>query len=222
MLAFQTVQTIAALYLPSLNADIIDKGVAHAATPATSGATGGWSCCSSPLVQIAFAIAAVYFGAAAAMGFGRDVRSDLFHQVTGFSAREVNQLRCAVADHPHHQRRAAGADARADDLHAARRRADHRGRRRHHGAARGRRPLAAARWSACPMLLLIVGSTIRRMVPTFRAMQDRIDRVNHGAARADHRHPRRAGLRARARTRRSASARANDRPHRDRRCRPAA
>ena len=44
------------------------------------------------LVQVVFAIAAVYFGARAAMGFGRDVRHDLFHQVTGFSAQEVDQF----------------------------------------------------------------------------------------------------------------------------------
>ena len=39
-----------------------------------------------------FAIGAVYFGSQAAMGFGRDVRSGLFHQVTDFSAREVGQF----------------------------------------------------------------------------------------------------------------------------------
>ena len=41
------------------------------------------------LVQISFAISAVYFGAKVAMSFGRDVRNGLFHQVTDFSAREV-------------------------------------------------------------------------------------------------------------------------------------
>src|SRR5205807_8941973 len=41
------------------------------------------------LIQITFAVAAVYFGAKVAMGFGRDVRSALFHQVTDFSTREV-------------------------------------------------------------------------------------------------------------------------------------
>ena len=44
------------------------------------------------LVQVVFAVGAVYFGARAAMGFGRDVRGDLFHQVTDFSAREVDQF----------------------------------------------------------------------------------------------------------------------------------
>ena len=42
----------------------------------------------------------------------------IFHRVGAFSAREVGAVRRAVAHHPHHERRAAGADARADDLHA--------------------------------------------------------------------------------------------------------
>ena len=43
-------------------------------------------------IQVVFAIAAVYYGAQVAMGFGRDLRSLLFHQVTGFSAREVGSF----------------------------------------------------------------------------------------------------------------------------------
>ena len=44
------------------------------------------------LVQVVFAVIAVYFGSRAAMGFGRDCRDGLFHQVTDFSAREVNMF----------------------------------------------------------------------------------------------------------------------------------
>ena len=43
-------------------------------------------------VQVAFAIAATFYGARSAMGFGRDVRRDLFHTVMGYSAREVGQF----------------------------------------------------------------------------------------------------------------------------------
>ena len=50
-----------------------------------------------------------------------------------------------------------------------------------------------------PVLVISVGTVISRMVPQFRKMQDRIDAREPGPARADHRHPRRAGLRARAR-----------------------
>ena len=47
------------------------------------------------VVQIVFAAAAVWFGAQAAMGFGRDLRRDLFHQVTDYSAREVGRFGAA-------------------------------------------------------------------------------------------------------------------------------
>jgi ATP-binding cassette subfamily B protein len=87
VVALQLVSTIANLYLPSLNADIIDKGVAKGDT-AYIISTGGWMLAVT-LVQIACSIAAVYFGARAAMSFGRDVRSAIFHKVGTFSGREV-------------------------------------------------------------------------------------------------------------------------------------
>jgi ATP-binding cassette, subfamily B, multidrug efflux pump len=87
VLALQSVQAIASLYLPSLNADIIDKGV----IPGDTGYiwTAGGLMLGVTVIQIVFNVAAVYFGSKAAMGFGRDVRGDLFHTVTDFSAREV-------------------------------------------------------------------------------------------------------------------------------------
>jgi ATP-binding cassette subfamily B protein len=81
---------MANLYLPSLNADIIDKGVAKGDT-AYIISTGGWMLAVT-LVQIVCSIAAVYFGARAAMSFGRDVRSAIFHKVGTFSGREVAQF----------------------------------------------------------------------------------------------------------------------------------
>jgi ATP-binding cassette subfamily B multidrug efflux pump len=90
VVALQLVSTMANLYLPSLNADIIDKGVAKGDTGYIV-STGGWMLAVT-LVQIACATAAVYFGARAAMAFGRDVRSAIFHRVGTFSAREVNQF----------------------------------------------------------------------------------------------------------------------------------
>src|SRR3546814_7670896 len=41
------------------------------------------------VVQVVFSVAAVWFGAKVAMGFGRDLRASLFHHVVDFSAREV-------------------------------------------------------------------------------------------------------------------------------------
>jgi ATP-binding cassette subfamily B multidrug efflux pump len=90
VVALQLVATMASLYLPSLNADIIDKGVAKGDTGFIV-STGGWMLLVT-LAQIACSIAAVYFGARAAMAFGRDVRSAIFHRVGTFSAREVAQF----------------------------------------------------------------------------------------------------------------------------------
>src|ERR1700682_1859656 len=90
VVALQLVSTMASLYLPSLNADIIDKGVARGNTGYIL-STGGWMLVVT-LAQIACSVAAVYFGARAAMAFGRDVRSAVFHRVGTFSAREVNQI----------------------------------------------------------------------------------------------------------------------------------
>ncbi|HET6874206.1 MAG TPA: ABC transporter permease, partial [Acidimicrobiales bacterium] len=87
MVVLQAVQTTASLVLPTLNARIIDNGILkhnQGYIRSTGAVMVGFS-----LAQIVFAIAAVYLGAKVAMSFGRDVRSVMFHQVTGFSAREV-------------------------------------------------------------------------------------------------------------------------------------
>jgi ATP-binding cassette subfamily B protein len=87
VVALQLVATIAALLLPSLNADIIDNGVVLGDTGYIM-RMGGWMLAVS-LLQITCTIAAVYLGARSAMGFGRDVRSALFRRVASFSSREV-------------------------------------------------------------------------------------------------------------------------------------
>jgi ATP-binding cassette subfamily B protein len=86
----QFVGTMAALYLPSLNADIIDNGVAR-------GDTGyimhtGMVMLGVSFLQILCSAAAVYVGARTAMGFGRDLRAALFRRVGTFSSREVHQI----------------------------------------------------------------------------------------------------------------------------------
>ncbi|WP_433293917.1 ABC transporter ATP-binding protein [Pseudonocardia sp. CA-142604] len=90
VVVLQLIGTMASLYLPSLNADIIDQGIARGDTSYILG-TGGWMLVVT-LVQIACSVAAVYVGARTAMGFGRDVRAALFHRVGEFSAREVNRF----------------------------------------------------------------------------------------------------------------------------------
>ncbi|WP_114561300.1 ABC transporter ATP-binding protein [Desertihabitans aurantiacus] len=86
----QLVGTLASLYLPSLNAAIIDDGVARGDT-ALIWRTGGLMLAVS-LVQIVCSVLAVAVGANVAMKFGRDVRAAQFSQVLSYSARELNQL----------------------------------------------------------------------------------------------------------------------------------
>lgn len=86
----QLVQTLATLYLPTLNADLINHGVVE-------GDTGyilrvGGVMIGVTLVQIVCAAVAVYFGARIAMGVGRDIRSAVFDRVQTFSAREVGRF----------------------------------------------------------------------------------------------------------------------------------
>lgn len=87
VLALQLVGTIAALYLPSLNADIIDNGVVRGDTDYIVGV--GLIMLGVSLVQVMATIAAVYFGSRTAMGLGRDLRSAIFARVAEFSSREV-------------------------------------------------------------------------------------------------------------------------------------
>ena len=85
--ALQLVSTLASLYLPTVNAAIIDDGVA-AGNLRIIVELGGVMLAVSAL-QVLCAVGAVYFGSRAGMGFGRDLRSAIFNHVTGFSAEET-------------------------------------------------------------------------------------------------------------------------------------
>src|ERR1700748_2130351 len=79
-------QTIAALYLPTLNADIIDNGVVKGDTGYIL-RLGGFMLAVS-VAQIVCQIGALWLGARTAMAIGRDLRSGIFTQVQSYSARE--------------------------------------------------------------------------------------------------------------------------------------
>ncbi|MGW4690852.1 ABC transporter ATP-binding protein [Kitasatospora cineracea] len=90
LVLLQLVSTIGMLYLPTLNADIIDSGV-------LKGDTGyilrvGAVMVGVSLAQAGCSIGAVYYGARTAMSIGRDIRSAVFSRVQDFSARELNQF----------------------------------------------------------------------------------------------------------------------------------
>ncbi len=87
VVALQLVGTMASLYLPSLNADIIDNGVAQGDTDYI--VRIGTVMLAVSVVQIVCSVAAVWFGARTAMSFGRDLRAGIFQRVGSFSSREV-------------------------------------------------------------------------------------------------------------------------------------
>ena len=87
VIGLQLLGTIASLYLPSLNADIIDNGIARGDTGYIL-RTGIWMLIIS-LAQIACSIAATYCGSRTAMGLGRDLRGAIFRRVSDLSGREV-------------------------------------------------------------------------------------------------------------------------------------
>ena len=175
VLLLQTVQVVAALYLPSINRDIIDKGVA-------TGDTGyiwahGALMLAVSAIQLVFNVGAIYYGSRAAMEFGRDVRAALFHQVTNFSAREVNQLGPSslitrVTNDV--QQVQILVQMTCTLLVAAPITAVG-------GVIMALREDVALTWilaAAIPLLMLSVGSVIMRMVPTYRKVQERIDDIN--------------------------------------------
>jgi len=175
VVALQLVSTMASLYLPSLNADIIDKGVAKGDTGFIV-STGGWMLLVT-LAQIACSAAAVYFGARAAMAFGRDVRSAIFHRVGTFSGREVAQFGAPslITRNTNDVQQVqmlvlmtATLMVSAPIMCVG-------------GIIMALRQDVGLSWlmAVCiPVLVIAIGLIVVRMVPLFRAMQARIDVVN--------------------------------------------
>jgi ATP-binding cassette subfamily B multidrug efflux pump len=93
VMTLQLVSTLASLYLPTLNASIIDDGIANG-DAATIVRLGGVMLAVTGL-QVLCAVGAVYFGSRAGMGLGRDLRSAIFHHVITFSAHETARFGAA-------------------------------------------------------------------------------------------------------------------------------
>ena len=175
VVAFQAVQSIAGLYLPTVNADIIDNGVVKNDVPYIW--QMGGIMLAVTLVQITFSVGAVYYGSKVAMGFGRDVRRSLFHQVNDFSSREVAQfgapslitritndvqqvqmlvlMTCTLLLAAPFTTIGGVFLAMHQDL-----------------------GLSRILVVAMPVLAVTLAVIIMSMVPTFRLMQERIDRIN--------------------------------------------
>ena len=175
VVAFQAVQSIAGLYLPTVNADIIDNGVVKNDVPYIW--QMGGIMLGVTIVQITFSVGAVYFGSKVAMGFGPDVRRSLFHQVNDFSSREVAQfgapslitritndvqqvqmlvlMTCTLLLAAPFTTIGGVFLAMHQDL-----------------------GLSRILVVAMPVLAVTLAVIIMSMVPTFRLMQERIDRIN--------------------------------------------
>jgi ATP-binding cassette subfamily B multidrug efflux pump len=90
LVVLQLVQSLATLYLPTLNADIIDNGVVLGDTHYIL--RTGAVMLGVTVIQVLSSVGAVYFAARAAMVLGRDVRQAVFERVQNFSAREVGRF----------------------------------------------------------------------------------------------------------------------------------
>ncbi len=175
LVLLQLLQTSASLYLPTLNADIIDTGVVN-------GDTGyilrfGALMLGVSLVQLVCNVGAVYYGARTAAAFGRDVRAAVFDRVQSFSARELGQFGApslitrTTNDVQQVQMlvlmtftlmvsapiMCVGGIAMALSLDV---------------------PLSGVLLAVVPVLGIAVGAIVYKTRPLFRQMQDRLDTVN--------------------------------------------
>ncbi|HEX6969922.1 MAG TPA: ABC transporter ATP-binding protein [Micromonosporaceae bacterium] len=171
----QLVGTLASLYLPSLNADIIDRGIARGDTDYIL-RTGGWMLLVSG-AQIGCSVAAVYLGARTAMGFGRDLRSAVFRHAMSFSAREVAQFGAPslITRNTNDVQQVQMLVLMSCTMLVT------APIMAFGGVVMALREDVGLSWLmlvCVPVLILAVGSVIRRMTPQFRLMQTRIDTVN--------------------------------------------
>ena len=175
VVVFQAIQAVAGLYLPTLNSDIINNGIVKQDL-GYIWRIGGLMLVVT-ILQVGFSVIAVYFGSKVAMGFGRDVRRSLFHQVNDFSAREVAQfgapslitritndvqqvqmlvlMTCTLLLSAPFTSIGGVILAMQQDL-----------------------GLSRILMFSIPILAVLLGFIIGSMVPSFRKMQERIDRIN--------------------------------------------
>ena len=175
VLVLQFAEVMASLYLPTLNADIIDKGVA-------TGDTGyiwrmGAFMLGVSLAQGVCTVLATYLAARAAMSMGRDLRSEVFERVSGFSEREISAFGAGsliTRNTNDVQQVQMLVMMSATMLVTA------------PFMALGGIVMAVTRapglsWLigvSVPILLVAVGLIVGRMLPLFRSYQDKLDAIN--------------------------------------------
>lgn len=175
VLLFQFASALASLYLPSLNANIINKGVALGDTNYIWH-TGFWMLLIS-FGQIACSVTATFFAAKAAMKMGRDIRNGVFERVSAFSEREVSRFgpgSLITRNTNDVQQVQMLAMMGATMLVSAPLLAIG-------GIIMALRQDIGLSWLiavSVPVLLILVALIISRMVPLFRSYQTKLDAVN--------------------------------------------
>jgi ATP-binding cassette subfamily B protein len=175
VLLLQIVAVGATMILPTLNAMLIDQGILTGDTSYIL--TIGVVMLALSLVQAVFGISATWFGSRAGMGFGRDIRDRLFHTVTGFSTREVDSfgapsLITRITNDVQQVQTlvvmlcTSFISAPITIVIGV------------FLAIREDGPLSLILVAAVPVLLLSIGTIIIRVIPQFRAMQERIDKIS--------------------------------------------
>jgi ATP-binding cassette, subfamily B, multidrug efflux pump len=175
IVGLQFVGTVVMLYLPKINADIIDKGVVN-------GDTGyivrrGGVMLAVSLVQILCSVAAVWFSARTAMAFGRDLRAAIFHRVGSFSAREVQHFGAPslITRETNDVQQVQMLVLMGGTLMVA------SPIMMIGGIVMAVHVNAGLSWLVVlvvPVLATSIGFIVSRMVPSFRLMQERVDEVN--------------------------------------------
>jgi ATP-binding cassette, subfamily B, multidrug efflux pump len=175
VVVLQLFSTIATLYLPTLNAEIIDNGVVKGDTSYILGAGGVMLAVS--VVQMACSVGAVYFGSRTAMAFGRDLRREVFGRVQEFSQREFGRFGTPslITRTTNDVQQVQMLALLSFTLMVS---APIVGVGSIILALNQNVPLSGLLVIVVPLLGIIVSLIVSKMRPLFRLMQGRIDRVN--------------------------------------------
>jgi len=175
VIVLQLFSTIATLYLPTLNAEIIDNGVVKGDTTYILGAGGVMLAVS--VVQMACSVGAVYFGSRTAMAFGRDLRREVFGRVQEFSQREFGRFGTPslITRTTNDVQQVQMLALMSFTLMVS---APIVGVGSIILALNQNVPLSGLLVIVVPLLGIIVSLIVSKMRPLFRLMQGRIDRVN--------------------------------------------
>ena len=171
----QFLQTAATLFLPTLNAAIIDRGVVQADTGVILSL--GAVMLAITAAQVVCAVGATYFAARVAMSVGRNVRDSLFTAVESFSSREVGVFGAPslITRTTNDVQQVQMALLMTFTVMVS---APIMGVGGVLLALNQDVPLSGILLLILPVLFIVIGLVLRRLIPLFRRAQKQIDRVN--------------------------------------------